>query len=317
MNTKPLKLLFEAMYHGKYDVQDFLAGDIRKDFDVITVNGRTIFRTNKKLKTYHTFLNLFLFEKFKINSSVVFSYRKGVNVVDAVSRHALSKHFFQADLSNFFSSIDASLVRSTIEANVGDTPIADVQHHLDRIMELVLVDGSLPIGFATSPTISNACLFEFDNALQKYCDDKELIYTRYSDDLIVSSKRRDDLVGIEEIVKKFLTEFFGGKMSLNEEKTKFTHVGSKIKLLGMVILPNGKVTVDMKWKKQIEVFLHFYLKDRAKFFLMVESDLASGLERISGYLSYINTVDKDYLNKLRKKYGATVVDMFLHHSAKS
>jgi len=84
----------------------------------------------------------------------------------------------------------------------------------------------------------------------------------------------------------------------------------------MVILPNGKVSVDIKFKRQIEVLLHFYLTDRAKFFLLVESDLAGGMERISGYLSYINTVDKEYLNKLRKKYGATLVDMFLHYTPK-
>jgi len=316
MNKKPLKQLFEAMYHGKYDVEDFLTGDIRKDYDVLTVNQRAVYRTNKKLKTYHSFLNLFLFENFRINTSVVYSYRKGVNVFDAVSKHAHSKHFFQADLSHFFPSISGSLVRSTIEANIDQTPVADLVNYIDRVLELVLVNGSLPVGFATSPSISNACLLEFDNSLQEYCEGKGLVYTRYSDDLIISSVERGGLVDIETELQDLLSDFSEGRMSLNEQKTKFTHVGAKIKLLGMVILPNGKVSVDIKFKRQIEVLLHFYLTDRAKFFLLVESDLAGGMERISGYLSYINTVDKEYLNKLRKKYGATLVDMFLHYTPK-
>ena len=314
MNKQPLKFLFEAMYHGKYDFHDFLTCDIRKDFDEFKIDDRQIFNPNKKLKVYHNFLNLFLLEKLRTNTDVVFSYRKGVNVYQAVSKHAANKYFFQTDLLRFFPSIDVSLVRSTIIGSSDCTPIADILDHVERILELVTVNESLPVGFSTSPLISNACLFEFDNAFQKFCEEREFAYTRYSDDLIVSSKNKGDLVSIEEVLQTLLAEFFNGKIALNQGKTKFTHTGRKIKLLGMVILPNGKVTVDMSFKKHLEVLIHFYLKDRAKFLIMVDSDLKGGMEKLSGYLSYVNTVDNDYLNKLRMKYGATAVDMFLHYT---
>lgn len=316
MNAKPLKLLFEAMYHGKYDFQDFLCGDISSDFDMFTVGEREIYRPNKKLKTYHSFINLFILEKLPVNTSVVYSYRKGVNVYDAVSKHALSKHFFQTDISRFFPSIKVELVRNTLLKNHDCTPISDLSVHIDRIIELVMVDGGLPVGFSTSPLISNVCLFDFDNIVQEYCVAHNIIYTRYSDDLIFSSKEREGLIDIPKFLQNVMLKIFNGSIFLNVSKTKFTHAGSKIKLLGMVILPNGKVSVDKKFKDNIEVLLHFYVKDRKKFFDLVESDLKGGMEKISGYLSYVNTVDKDYLNKLRKKYGMTVVDMFLHYAPK-
>ncbi|MET3105628.1 RNA-directed DNA polymerase [Oxalobacteraceae bacterium GrIS 2.11] len=315
MIKKPLKQLFEAMYHGKYDFLDFVEGNIKENFDIFTIDDRKICRPNKKLKKYHSFLNLFLFENFRINPSVVYSYRKGVNVFDAVSQHSASKHFFQTDIAKFFPSIDADLIRKTLSENLDVVQVIDANDYVDRIVDLVTVDNSLPIGFATSPPISNACLFVFDNMLHDYCMSKNLVYTRYADDLIISTKNRDELEGIADQVEQRLFDAFAQKkMALHQGKTKFTHVGAKVKLLGMVILPNGTVSVDMKFKKQIEVILHFYITDRTKFLALVDSDLNAGMEKISGQLGYINTVDKNYLNKLRKKYGATVVDMFLHYS---
>jgi hypothetical protein len=84
----------------------------------------------------------------------------------------------------------------------------------------------------------------------------------------------------------------------------------------MVILPNGKVSVDIKFKKEAEVKLHYYLTNKDKFTEITGPDFNSAVEKISGQLNYVNTVDPGYLDKLRKKYGATIVDMFLHKSDK-
>lgn len=84
----------------------------------------------------------------------------------------------------------------------------------------------------------------------------------------------------------------------------------------MTILPNGMLTIDAKLKVEIEVLLHFYIKDKQKFLDKIQTDSASALIKLSGYLNYINTVDQNYLNKLRKKYGASVIDMFVRGSVK-
>lgn len=316
MVKKTLRQLFEAMYHGKYDFTDFAGGVVSDNYEIIFADDRKIYKPNQKLKKYHTFLNLFWFDKFRINSEVVYSYRKGVNVFDAVSKHTESKYFFQTDIAKFFPSINDNLIRRTILENLNVIPVLDAGLYVDRVVDLVTIEGALPVGFATSPPISNACLRRFDDILQSYCLKNDLIYTRYADDLIISSNQKESLDGIEESIESLLRSAVGDKMSLHRGKTKFTHVGGKIKLLGMVILPNKTISVDIKFKRQIEVILHYYLTDRAKFLNLVEADLNGGMEKISGYLGYINTVDKNYLNKLRKKYGVTVVDMFLHYSPK-
>lgn len=320
MSKKSLHDLFEAMYHGKYSFDDFLVGDIEKDFVVFTNKEknkeRIICKPNKKLKVYHSFLNLFLFEKMPVNINSAFAYRKGVNVFDAVNAHSMSRHFFQTDILNFFSSINSRMVREVIEENVDVIPVSDLHHYIDRVIELVIVNGSLPVGFSTSPIISNLCFYKFDEKLSSRCLKRGLIYTRYSDDIIISSVDNEDLADVNSLVAEVMTEVFGNIFLLNPKKTKLTHIGRKIKMLGMVILPNGKVSVDSEFRKKIETLLYLYSTDMTRFTSKVGGDMAGGMAQLSGLLSYVNTIDKEYIEKLRRKYGATVVDLFLHFSPK-
>lgn len=142
-----------------------------------------------------------------------------------------------------------------------------------------------------------------------------MIYTRYSDDIIISGSE-GKLYGIGKIVETILSSKFDSAMTINTTKTKYSSIGNRVKILGMTILPNGMLTIDTKLKTEIEVLLHFYVKDKQKFLDKIQTDSATALIKLSGYLNYINTVDQAYLDKLRKKYGSSVVDMFVRGSVK-
>lgn len=84
----------------------------------------------------------------------------------------------------------------------------------------------------------------------------------------------------------------------------------------MNILPNGRVTIDVKLKNKIEVLLHFYIRNRSRFLELSGGDSDAGIKRLAGYINYINSADRPYLEKLKRKFGSTVVDSFLHRSAR-
>lgn len=316
MANKSLRQLFDATHHGKYEFEDFLHGLVESNYDSITVKGRSVYRPDRKLKAYHAFINAYVCEFLDVNVRVVFSYRKGVNPHAAVVPHAGNRAFFQADIANFFGSIDRVMVRSTFATRSTRVPVADLADHSERILDLTtVIDETLPVGFSTSPPISNSCLAGFDNELETYCRTTGLTYTRYSDDLLVSAKGREQLAGIEAVIRRMLKMHFSDKLQLNPAKSKFTSVGRKVKMLGMVVLPTGQVTIDGELKKRIEVFLHFYLCDREKFLNLVNNDLKGGIEQLSGYINYVNAADGHYLEKIRRKFGAAVIDSFLHKSA--
>lgn len=315
MTKKSLRTLFDEMYHGKFNFDDFLYSPMGGNYEFVSQGEkerRRILKPKPKLKVYHTFLNLLVFEHLPLNERVVFSYRKGFSAFNAVESHKHSKYFFQTDINSFFDSIDSELIRATITNGSSACPVADLEDHIDRILELVCVDNALPIGLPASSPLSNAVLYDFDNNLEKLCIQKELIYTRYADDIIISGLNNSALSNLEDTTQGLLNEFASKKLCLNIKKTKYYHIGNKIKILGLMILPNGKVTPDTKKKRELEVLIHFYLSNKEKFFTLIEGEEEDGLDKICGQLNYVNSIDPDYTNKLRKKFGATTIDTLLH-----
>ncbi|WP_084069010.1 reverse transcriptase domain-containing protein [Paraburkholderia heleia] len=322
MTKKPLRVLFDAMYHNKQNFDDFATGEIDRHFTKKTIKDdagkeRLVFITDRTLRKYHSFLNLFIFNRLPVNEGVVFSYRKGTNAAAAVRMHAGSKHFYQADFSNFFGSITSDIVRQIIINGEDVLPIADTNQYLDRIVDLVTVDGRLPMGYSTSPVISNAALLLFDKELARYCQSKQLVYTRYSDDIIISSDEKEPLMDMSQVIADTLSDCDYYDLRLNEEKTKISSKGRKVKILGMVILPNGQVSLDAKMKNRIETLLHLYVNNQDRLSDATKIDFEDSVVQLSGLLNYANTIDQDYLDKLRRKYGVTVVDILIHQPKKT
>lgn len=313
---KSLSNLLETIYHGKVTFDDFLNINVESHVTKIHSKKRTIYKVSDKLKLLHSFLNLVVFEYLKVNKDVLYSYIKGRNVIDAVQAHSSGKYFYTTDLETFFGSISSDMVKDRILASAAEIPVSDVLQYADRIVELVTIDSTLPIGFSTSPSISNACLYEFDNRVQNRTSELEVTYTRYADDIIFSSHSKESLATAIQLIEPILQELFGDKIRINQSKNRTISVGKKVKILGVNILPNGKLTVDRKIKDRVETTLHYFKTNRAKYEELLSENDDSKLERISGSLNYIKTIDPNYLNKLRKKYGSTTVDMFLRKSVK-
>ncbi|WP_195724624.1 reverse transcriptase family protein [Herbaspirillum sp. CAH-3] len=326
MTKQPLQKLFDAMYHGKYSFEDFLQSPVEKNYEVIAPTepgGRRLFKPKENLKTYHRFLNLFLFEFLPVNDRVVFSYRKGFSALHAVQKHAKSKFFYQTDIQAFFDSIDRALTEKAILSGQANCPISDLDIHLDRIVDLVCIDNSLPVGLPASAPLSNAVLLDFDNELERSCLERELCYSRYADDIIISGHRQVDVQEIGQSVQEKLHQFSSKNFSIHEGKTRYFHVGGKIKILGMTILPNGKISIDSKKKKDLEVLLFFYLNDKERFRKIVNQaknrtetsrELSDDdyVAYLSGTINHVDSIDPDYTDKLRRKFGTATIDALKH-----
>ena len=315
---QPIQKLFEDMYHDKWRFDDFTQMSVQENTSLKEIKQAGKFRqiqiANNKLKAWHNFLRISLLDFMPLNNDIVFSYRKHKGAYDAVTPHRASKSFFVCDIANFFPSINRARIRFALHTAKDLCPIENLEQYLDRIVDSVCIENSLPVGFSTSPPISNSVLFPFDNALQSYCDRMGMILTRYSDDIIVSSQNAKEMTGIQDIVTHTLRETMSSEFSLNAKKSRMLHRGNKIKLLGMVLLPNGNVSVDASVKSQIEVRFFFYLRDKRKFADMATGDAQKAEVHLAGLLNYVNTIDKNYIDSLRKKFGAAVVDYFLYRS---
>lgn len=306
-----LQEAFDSTFHHKFNFGDFLDLNLVQEYQLLS-NAKV--NPSIKLKKYLRFLNSFVFDYAKINTNIVHSYRHEKSTYTAVVPHCYSKFFFQTDIKDFFHKITRLDVEKILDTGLDNVPIHDIRQYKSQLLNLTTIDDILPVGFPTSPNISNSFLSAFDDTLENYCIKNEIIYTRYSDDIFLSSNIKDSLMGIQDIISDYLNELYDGRVKINAYKTKNTHKGSKIKILGMVILPSGKISVDIKLKQQLEILFHFYINDKYKFNDYFKKHYQGDFRKISGQLNHINTIDKSYLDKLRKKYGNFIVDSFYHQS---
>ncbi len=317
MTPQPLHQLFDAMYHGKYRFEEFLTLTPENNYSPVHWKNRKIYKPSRALKDFHFFLQSFVLEHLPVDTTVSFAYRKGATLTQAVEPHARSRAFFQTDLERFFDSITTPLVRKVLEESA--TPVADLSDHIEHILRLLTIDGRLPIGYSTSPLLSNACLIGFDRRLTATSKERDWILTRYADDIMISSGDRESLADAGTVIEECLAAELGEGFRLNAAKSKLTTIGRKVKLLGLVILPTGAVAIDREVRNRTESWIHFYLRDRSRLKKIFEEnhgeDMEEGLERLSGLISYAHSADPAYLEKLRSKFGTTVIDSLLHRSA--
>lgn len=324
MKKKTFRQVFESYFHKKYSFEDFIAYSPIENINykvnkfhsytfMSYLKDKTgkLLNESKKLKDYHTFLNVTIFKKFN-NHESVYSYTDNKNIYDMVYLHKDNKNFYKTDIENFFTSITKNIILKTIENNLNNINIEIDKSYIDNILKLILIDNILPVGFITSPSISNSVLYKFDKKIWELMRDKNIIYTRYSDDLVFSSNDFKELRNTNQIIEKYFEIIYDNNFILNDEKSKFMDKTKRIEILGLIITPNGHITVEKKKKENIQKLIYFYKTDKEKFLTFLREKFDDSLSKAYGNLNYINDIDKNFILKLRKKYGNFIVDKFLH-----
>lgn len=316
MKDNSLQNVFNSYFNNKKDFGDF--HNLKTEDEVrlipLSKNNIELYQCSAKIKVVHSFLSRFVFSEMPIRKDIVFSYRKDVNISDAVRPHCNSEFIFKTDISKFFPSINSVAVSHMLAKYCGHLRTVDaneVSKNIERIVYLCTFDNRLPVGFSSSPSISNFCFYDYDNCIEAYCREHDYIYSRYADDLIISSDFELDKARIAGDLAVILASDTHLKLSLNYKKTKIITKKYERKILGISILNDGKMTVSKTTKSDIEVKLHLLRTSREKLVNYTGMDEMSSILSIAGVLSQINNIDKDYLFHLRKKYGNAIISKLL------
>lgn len=302
------------MFHHKYSFDDFLNIDISQNITKINFHQGIIFKANKKLKAYQVFLNHIIISYMKINKNVVYSYRKESSVYQALFPHKQNKYFLKLDIKSFFDSVNVSLIEKSLIASISEYILLeqDIKKYLKSILNIITYQEKLPVGFSTSPKLSNAILYDFDNEIERYCRLQGITFTRFSDDLIFSANHDGCLEKVIDKTELTLKQYYNNIFSLNPKKTHIYKPWDRVHLLGLVITSDGNITVRQKYKKKIEVAFHYYSTDKIKFADFLKNNFYNSMSSISGTINYMYDIDSSYVLKLKKKYGNYVVDYFMH-----
>lgn len=176
------------------------------------------------------------------------AYKRGSNVQQNATPHVNKKKILKLDIEGFFDNIIYSQVKDIVfyESKFSE-PIRILLTMLCYYRE------SLPQGAPTSPAITNIIMYDFDEKIGAYCEEKGISYTRYCDDMTFSGDfdEKEIILLVKEKLKKL-------GLFLKNRKTAVINRSKRQTVTGIVV--NEKINLTKEYKKKIRQEMYYIEK---------------------------------------------------------
>ena len=229
-----------------------------------------------------------------------FAYVKQRCNVNAVERHQKhdSRWFLKLDFHNFFGSTTKDFVMRQLSMIYPFSELmkaAEGREVLDQSISLCFLRGGLPQGTPISPMLTNLIMIPIDHRLYNTFRNhkKRILYTRYADDMCISSKYDFNQDEVIRYVKQVLQEF-RAPYTLNEDKTRYGSRNGNNWNLGVMLNKDNQITIGHKKKKQFRAMVHNYVMDRKNGHFWPLHDV----QVLNGLLSYYKMVEKETMERI-------------------
>jgi RNA-directed DNA polymerase len=232
----------------------------------------------------------------------VTSYRKGVGIFKNAEMHVGHNYLLKMDFQNFFPSITKIDIRKLIMDNATIIQLSELdEQDIDLITKIVCKAGQL-IGAPSSPSISNAVLYRFDDFISKESANRKIQYSRYADDISFSTNTPNVLDEIHEIVANTLLNQFSPRLTINEEKTAFTSKKRRRLVTGLVLTSGNRVSIGRAKKREVKTLCYRFSSGKL---------LPDQVSYLTGYLSYVRSVEPAFIQSLQRKYGDEIMQKIM------
>jgi RNA-directed DNA polymerase len=204
-------------------------------------------------------------------NSASFAYQPGRSIVQCAEQHIGAQWMIKLDLHNFFDTVTEPQVYRVFR-NLGykklvafelariTTRAEGAKHRswlaATRTIPSYAVDtrGVLPQGAPTSGQLANAVAGELDDLLQTYSLQEGLTYSRYSDDLMFSSRDHFRRPNAEKAVRHVSGLIVRAGFIVHRSKTRIVPPGARRVVLGLLV--DDSVRLLPEHRRRIEVHLH-------------------------------------------------------------
>lgn len=235
---------------------------------------------NLSLKVIQRWILKEILEKISVSAQTM-AFVPGLNgLKENAEQHKKNIFILEMDITNFFGTITEKQVYRLFH-NIGyNTKVAGI------LTNLCTYDGYLPQGAVTSPYIANLVCFHMDARINGYCSRKNIVYTRYADDLSFSSNNRTLLNRAEKFIKYIIAD---EGFTINDKKTRYLSNDVK-KIVTGITINDFSVHVDKEFKKKI----------RAQIYNSIKNKNYENNNQILGEIAYVNSIEVGYYEKVRK-----------------
>lgn len=221
------------------------------------------------LKVIQYWILDYLLNSLKIHAEC-YSYQKGKSIIMNAKNHVSKKYVGNIDIENYFGSINRINIEKILLINNIGPQLAK------SISMLTTLNNSLPQGAPTSPTLSNSYLYDFDKQMSEIANRKGVNYTRYADDISLSSDIKKDVMYLINIARDKLQN---KDLKLNEAKTRIATRSAQQRVTGIVV--NVKVMPPRKLRRNIRAMFHHAKINPGKY--------REKLDMMNGYLNYFKS----------------------------
>ena len=248
------------------------------------------------LKKKQKELNIIMRNNYEFNNETVHGFVKEHSIKTNAIVHKNANYIVNIDLKNFFDNIHFGRVRGMFMK----PPFSFSDYIATNLAKVTCYEKKLPQGAPTSPTISNIICYRMDRELAHLCNKYNCRYTRYADDITISTKMlylpkeiakfRDGQV----ILSNNITNIINNEgFIINNDKLRISPNSDRQEVTGLIV--NKKVNIQKVYIKKLRALLNniskygFYLEG-CKYF-----------EKNLGDCSNKNYVEHKFINVIKGK----------------
>ena len=264
---------------------------------------RIIAQPAKEIKRFQYWVIAHVFQLLSVHPAAT-AYTAGKNIRLNADPHAGSPYLLKLDFKDFFPSIKGQHFLQYAYENDG---FGFEESDLERLVRILFwcpksqkqlpksqQQLQLSIGAPSSPFLSNAIMYRFDNEITNFCARFDIAYTRYADDMTFSMHDKTMRGSTLSKVLEVLNELPFPRLQINDTKTIFGSKAHRRMVTGLILSNEGNVSLGHDRKRLLRAQIHHFVTGKL-------SD--SKRIKLRGMLAFARDVEPEFVERMENRYG--------------
>lgn len=253
-----------------------------------------------------------------------FAYQERRTIRQCAEQHLGVRWMLKFDLHDFFGKVEerdvfrvfegrgySPLVSLELARICTRAPVASVGASNGKYPAIptydVNVAGRLPQGAPTSGALANAVASPLDQDLFGFATDAGFVYTRYSDDLILSTIQDFDRTRARHIIREVARFVAAHRFRLHHKKTRIIPPGARHIVLGLIV-DGDEVRLTPEFRRRVEV----HIRGVRRFGLVQHADhrgfrsLLSFVNHVEGCIAFASSIERPWADAQRVMWRAAL-----------
>jgi len=230
------------------------------------------------------------------------AYKPDASIKKNAYMHSQNPYLSKFDFEAFFGSIKKNDLVSHLSKYLSEVFSTDDIERIARLSCISPKNGTglcLSIGAPSSPILSNSIMYEFDSMIQDWCFTKNIIYTRYADDLTFSTDHKEVCSEIDPTIREIIFKLNYPRLKINEKKSIHLSKKNQRRVTGVIINNEGELSIGRDRKRTISSLIHRFSLGT----LSVEE-----IYNLQGLLGFSSDIEPDFISRMKNKYGFELLD---------